>query len=87
MTKLEKIEREIEALPAREMRALAAWFSDLREGLWEREIEAGSPEMDALAARALDEHQAGKTTPLVRRCFTARRRRSALIRLLSRIFA
>ena len=67
MTKLEKIEREIEALPPQEMRALAAWFSDLREKLWEREIEAGSPEMDALAAQALDEHRAGKTTPLVRR--------------------
>ena len=49
------------------MRALAAWFSELREKLWEREIEAGSPEMDALAAQALDEHRAGKTTPLVRR--------------------
>jgi hypothetical protein len=67
MTKLEKIEREIEALPPQEMRALAAWFSELRERLWEREIETGSPEMDALAARALEEHQAGKTTPLVRR--------------------
>jgi hypothetical protein len=67
MTKLEKIEREIESLPPQEMHALAAWFADLREKLWEREIEAGSPEMDALAARALEEHRAGKTTPLVRK--------------------
>jgi hypothetical protein len=66
MTKLEKIEREIEALPPQEMRALAAWFAELRERLWEREIEAGSPAMDALAAQALEEHRAGKTTPLVR---------------------
>ena len=67
MTKLEKIEREIEALPPQEMRALAAWFADLREKLWEREVEAGIPELDALAAQAIDEHRAGKTTPLVRR--------------------
>ena len=67
MTKLEKIEREIESLPPQEMRALAAWFAELRERLWEREIEMGSPEIDALAAQALKEHRAGKTTPLIRR--------------------
>lgn len=67
MTRLEKIEREIESLPPQDMRALAAWFSDLRERLWESEIEAGSPEIEALAAQALAEHRAGKTKPLVRK--------------------
>jgi hypothetical protein len=67
MTKLEKIEREIESLPPQEMRALAKWFSDLRERLWERDVEAGIPEIDALAEQAIKEHRAGKTTPLVRR--------------------
>jgi hypothetical protein len=66
MTKLEKLEREIEALLPHEMRALAAWFADLRERLWERELEAGVTELDVLAAHALEEHRAGKTTPLVR---------------------
>lgn len=67
MTKLEKIERETDSLPPQEMRAIAAWFADLREKLWEREVDAGIPEIDALAAHALEEHRAGKTTPLVRR--------------------
>jgi hypothetical protein len=66
MTKLEKLEREIESLPPQDMRALAVWFAELREKLWERSIEAGSPELDALAAQALEEHREGKT-PLVRR--------------------
>ena len=67
MTKLEKIERDIESLPPQEMRALAAWFADLRGRLWERDIEAGIPEIDALADQALEEHRAGKSMPLVRR--------------------
>lgn len=67
MTKLEKIEREIESLDPKEMRALAEWFADLREKLWERDIEAGIPEIDALAEQAIKEHRAGKSTPLVRK--------------------
>lgn len=67
MTKLEKLEREIESLPPQEMRALAEWFAELREKLWEREIEAGIPEIDALAEQAILEHRAGESTPLVRR--------------------
>ncbi len=66
MTKLEQIEREIELLPPKDMRALATWFAELREKLWDSEIEAGSPALDALAMQALKEHRAGKTTPLVR---------------------
>ena len=67
MTKLEKIEREIESLQPEDMRALAEWFADLRERLWERDIEAGVPEIDALAEQALKEHREGKSTPLIRR--------------------
>ena len=66
MTKLEKIERDIESLQPQEMRALAELFADLRERLWERDIEAGIPEIDALAEQAIKEHRAGKSMPLVR---------------------
>lgn len=66
MTKLEKLEREIEALPPQDVRALGAWIDELRARLWDRSIEAGSPALDALAEQALTEHKAGKTTPLVR---------------------
>jgi hypothetical protein len=67
MTKLEKIEREIESLDPKEMRALAEWFAELRERLWDQQLEAGSPALDALAEQALEEYKAGKSTPLVRR--------------------
>lgn len=67
MTKLEKIEREIESLQPEEMRALAEWFADLRERLWDQQLEAGSPALDALAEQALEEYNTSKATPLVRR--------------------
>jgi hypothetical protein len=67
MTKLEKLEREIESLPPQDVRTLGAWIDELRERLWDQAIEAGSPALDALAEQALAEHKAGKTTPLVRR--------------------
>ena len=69
MTKLEKIEREIEALPPQDVRALGEWLDELRERLWDQEMErdALSGKLDALAAEAMAEHLAGKTTPLVRR--------------------
>ena len=66
MTKLEKIEREIESLDPKEMRERAEWFADLRERLWDQQIEAGSPALDALAEQAIKEHRAGQSTPLVR---------------------
>ena len=66
MTKLEKIEREIEALPPKDVHALGKWLAEFREQLWDKQIEAGSPALDALADEALEEYKAGKTTPLVR---------------------
>jgi hypothetical protein len=66
MTKLDRLKREIEALPPQEMRALGEWLDAFREKLWDGEPEAGSPALDALAAQALEEHRAGKITPLVR---------------------
>lgn len=67
MTKLEKIEREIESLGPEDMHALAEWFAELRERLWDKQIETGSPALDALAEQALEEYKSGKATPLVRR--------------------
>lgn len=66
MTRLEKIEREIAALPPKDIRALAGWLDALREQLWDEEIAAGSPALDRLAADALSDFAEGKTTPLTR---------------------
>jgi hypothetical protein len=66
MTKLEKIEREIESLPPQEMRALAAWFADLRERLWDEQMErdALAGKLDGLAAEAMADIAAGRVKPL-----------------------
>jgi hypothetical protein len=66
MTKLDRLKREIEALPPQDIWALGEWLDALCERLWDGEPDAGPPAMDALAAQALEEHRAGKTTPLVR---------------------
>jgi hypothetical protein len=66
MAKLEKLKRDIEALPPQDVWTLGVRLGALRKKLAEPEIEAGSAELDALAARALEEHRAGKTRPLGR---------------------
>ena len=66
MTKLEKIEREIEALAPQDVRALAEWLDELRERLWDDEMErdALSGKLDALAAEAMADIVAGHVKPL-----------------------
>ncbi len=65
MTKLGKLEREIESLPPQDIRALGDWLDGLRQKLREQELVSGSPSLEDLAAQALKEHKAGDTTPLV----------------------
>ena len=66
MTKLHKIEREIESLSPEEFKSLERWFDELRAQAWENQIErdAEAGKFDALAEAALSEHRAGKTRPL-----------------------
>ncbi len=66
MTKLEKIERAIEALPSQDVRALGVWLDDLREKLWDEQIEgdALSGKLDELAAEATADIAAGRVKPL-----------------------
>lgn len=65
MTKLGTLKRDIEALPPQDIRALGVWLDALRQALWEQDVEAASPSLEDLAAQALTEHRAGRTTPLV----------------------
>jgi hypothetical protein len=62
MSELGEIERDLEGLPAKIARALAAWAADLRKRLCESEINAGLLYPGALAALTLD-GSAQKTTP------------------------
>ena len=62
MTKLEKIKRRIEALPPQELRALGEWLDELREKLWDEQMErdALSGKLDKLAAEAMADIAAGQ---------------------------
>ena len=66
MSKIEKIEQEVQALSPDELARFRSWFLEYDWAAWdrqlERDVEAGR--LDDLAARALRDHAAGKTTPL-----------------------
>lgn len=66
MTKLEKIEREIEALGPDELSRFRAWFATFDAVNWDARIDsdAASGKLDALAERALTAHRDGRTRPL-----------------------
>ena len=64
MTKIEKIEQEVQALSLDELAQFRAWFLEYDWAAWDRQIERDSltGRLDALAAKALQDHAAGKTT-------------------------
>jgi hypothetical protein len=66
MTKLEKIERDIEALGPDELSKFREWFAEFDSDNWDRQIEAyaESGKFDKLAASALAAHRAGRTKEL-----------------------
>jgi hypothetical protein len=66
MSKIERIEQEIQALSPEELAQFRAWFLEYDWASWDRQIErdAEAGRLDDLAARALRDHAAGKTTPI-----------------------
>ena len=66
MTKLEKIEREIETLGPDDLARFRRWFAEYDADKWDAQIEADAltGELDALADKALADHRAGPTRPL-----------------------
>jgi hypothetical protein len=66
MSKIEKIEQDIQALSPEELAQFRAWFLEYDWAIWDRQIErdAEAGRLDDLAARALRDHAAGKTTRL-----------------------
>lgn len=66
MTKLEQIEKSVEALSKDELKQFAAWFAELQAERWDRQIEAdaSSGKLDRFAEEALAELKAGRTRPL-----------------------
>ncbi len=66
MPRLEKIERDIEALAPDELAHFRRWFAEYDAAKWDAQIEADahSGRLDALGERALAAHRAGRTRPL-----------------------
>jgi hypothetical protein len=66
MGKVERIEQEIQALSPHELAQLRAWFLEYDWAAWDRQLESDieAGKLDHLADKALDDHAAGKTTPL-----------------------
>lgn len=66
MTKLEKLEREIEALSPEERAQFREWFEVYDASEWDAELEADltSGKLDSLADAALRDHRAGRSRPL-----------------------
>ena len=66
MAKIEKIEQDVQALSPEELAQFRAWFLEYDWAAWDRQIEsdAQAGRLDDLAAKALRDYAAGKTTPL-----------------------
>ncbi len=66
MSKVEKLEQEVQALSPEELAQFRAWFLEYDWAAWdrqfERDVQAGK--LDDLAQKALRDHAAGKTSPL-----------------------
>ena len=66
MTKVEKLEREVQRLSPSELAAFRDWFRAYASDEWDRQIEQDvrAGRLDKLADKALAEHNAGKTREL-----------------------
>ena len=66
MTKVEKVEREVQAFSPEELTAFRQWFAGFDAEAWDRQFEADvrSGKLDSMADRALRDHAAGKSTEL-----------------------
>lgn len=66
MGKVEKIEKEVQALSPEELAQFRTWFLEFDWTAWDRQIERdiSAGRLDALAEQALRDHRTSKTKPL-----------------------
>ena len=64
--KVEEIEKDLAALSPAELEEFRAWYERFDAEAWDRQIEADveAGRLDALASRAIADHEAGKSTKL-----------------------
>lgn len=66
MSRLENVEAEIQRMSPSELAEFRAWFASFEADAWDTQFEADaeSGKLDSLAAAALREHEAGRSTKL-----------------------
>jgi len=66
MTKVEKLENEVQRLNPDELAAFRDWFRRYDSDAWDKEIErdASAGRLDKLAEEAIAAHKAGRTREL-----------------------
>ena len=66
MSTVQEIETAIQKLKPQEIREVADWLQELREELWDQQIDANvsAGRLDKLAEQALEDYRAGRTKPL-----------------------
>jgi len=66
MTKLQRLEEEIQTLPPEEIAQLRDWLLELDADQWDRDIErdANSGRLDKVFEKSLKDHRAGKSHEL-----------------------
>jgi hypothetical protein len=66
MSTVQEIETAIQKLKPKEIREVGDWLDELREDLWDRQIDADikAGRLDKLADKALEDYRAGRCKPL-----------------------
>jgi len=66
MSKVERVEDEVQNLSAEELRAFRDWFARFDAAAWDRQIgaDADNGKLRSLAERSIKDHEAGRSTVL-----------------------
>jgi hypothetical protein len=66
MSTLESIEQQVAQLDPEQFAQFRDWFLEFEADAWDRQIvrDARAGKLDALAQKALNDHQSGRTTSL-----------------------
>ncbi len=65
MSTVQEIEMAIQKLKPQEIHEVADWLQELREGVWDQQIDADAKagRLDKMIAKAKASYRAGKATP------------------------
>lgn len=66
MSEVEQLEQKIQNLPEADLAKFRAWFTEFDANAWDRQLkrDVSAGKLDALADKALRDHDTGKIRPL-----------------------